>query len=46
MPGKISSYTLTDVQGTIDNTLCRISFTCNVPKLGSYRVEYEGRMLE
>ena len=40
------AYTLTDVEGSIDNTLCRVSFSCNVPRLGSYRVEFEGRLLE
>lgn len=39
------AYTLTDVEGSIDNTLCRVSFSCAVPELGSYRVEYEGRLL-
>lgn len=40
------SYTLTGVEGSVDNTLCRIVFTCDVPRLGLYRVEYEGRLLE
>lgn len=38
-------YTLTDVEGSVDNTLCRIAFTCMVPQLGTYRMEYEGRLL-
>ena len=40
------SYTLTDVEGSIENTLCRVAFTCTVPRLGTYRMEYEGRLLE
>ena len=40
------SYTLTEVEGSVDNTLCCVSFSCEVPNLGSYRVEYEGRLLE
>lgn len=40
------SYTLSDVEGTIDNTHCRVAFTCTVPRLGSYRMVYEGRLLE
>lgn len=39
------AYTLTDVKGSIENTLCQLSFTCNVPSLGTYRMEYEGRLL-
>lgn len=40
------SYTLSDVEGSIDNTLCRVAFTCTVPRLGTYRMEYEGLLLE
>jgi len=40
------SYTLTEVEGSVDNTLCRIGFSCDVPRLGRYRVEFEGRLLE
>lgn len=40
------SYALSDIEGSIDNTLCRVAFTCTVPRLGTYRVEYEGRLLE
>lgn len=40
------SYTLTEVEGSIDNTVCRVAFTCTVPSLGTYRMEYEGRLLE
>lgn len=39
------SYTLTDVEGSIDNTDCRVAFTCDVPRLGTYRMVYEGRLL-
>lgn len=39
-------YTLTDVEGTIDGVQCRIAFSCDVPRLGSYRVEYTGTLLE
>ena len=39
------SYTLTEVEGAIDEVVCRMSFTCDVPKLGTYRMEYEGRLL-
>lgn len=40
------SYTLSEVEGLIDNTLCRVAFTCTVPRLGTYRMVYEGRLLE
>lgn len=39
------SYTLTDVEGSVEDILCRISFTCDVPRLGTYRTEYEGLLL-
>lgn len=39
------SYTLTDVEGSVEEILCRISFTCDVPRLGTYRMEYEGLLL-
>ena len=39
------SYTLTEVEGAIDEIVCRMSFTCDVPRLGTYRMEYEGRLL-
>ena len=39
------SYTLTEVEGSIDEIICRMSFTCDVPRLGTYRMEYEGRLL-
>ena len=39
------SYTLTEVEGAIDEVVCRMNFTCDVPKLGTYRMEYEGRLL-
>lgn len=38
-------YTLTDVEGSVEDILCRISFTCDVPRLGTYRMEYEGLLL-
>lgn len=39
------SYTLTDVEGSVEDILCRISFTCDVPRPGTYRMEYEGLLL-
>ena len=42
----MEAYTLTDVRGSIDGTVCRVAFSCDVPRLGVYRVEYEGRLLE
>lgn len=39
------SYTLTEVEGSIDGVDCRVSFTCNVPNLGTYRMEYEGKLI-
>lgn len=38
-------YTLTGIEGLIDDTLCQMTFSCNVPRIGSYRVEYEGRFV-
>lgn len=42
----LEAYTLTEVAGSVEGTVCRVGFTCNVPRLGTYRVEYEGRLLE
>lgn len=42
----LPSYELTDLTGSIDGVLCRVGFACDVPNLGSYRVEFEGRLLE
>ncbi|WP_290539617.1 hypothetical protein [Alistipes sp.] len=39
------AYTLTEVKGSIDGVNCRVSFVCNVPRLGTYRVEYEGKLI-
>ena len=39
------AYTLTDVEGSVNDIVCRMAFTCSVPKLGSYRMEYEGLLL-
>ncbi len=39
------AYTLTGVEGSVNDIVCRIAFTCSVPKLGTYRMEYEGRLL-
>ncbi len=39
------AYALAGVEGSVDDIVCRIGFTCNVPNLGSYRMEYEGRLL-
>ena len=39
------AYTLTEVEGAIDGVNCRVSFICNVPKLGTYRMEYEGKLI-
>ncbi|WP_195498562.1 hypothetical protein [Alistipes timonensis] len=42
----LPSYTLTEVEGTIDGVNCRVSFTCTVPKLEkTYRMEYEGKLI-
>ena len=41
----LPSYTLTEVEGSIDGIVCRVSFTCNVPRLGTYRMEYEGKLI-
>ncbi len=40
------SYTLTDVEGAIEGVQCRLAFSCDVPGLGSYRVQYTGTLLE
>ena len=42
----LKAYTLTEVAGSVEGTVCRVGFTCDVPRLGVYRVEYEGRLLE
>ena len=42
----LEAYTLTEVAGSVEGTVCRVGFTCDVPRLGTYRVEYEGRLLE
>lgn len=34
-------FMLTEIEGTIDGTLFRMAFTC----MGTYRMEYEGRLL-
>lgn len=39
------SYTFTGIEGSIDNVDCRISLTCNVDGLESWRMTYEGRLL-
>lgn len=39
------AYTLTGVEGSVNDIICRMAFTCSVPKLGTYRMEYEGRLL-
>ena len=39
------AYTLTGVEGSVNDIVCRMAFTCSVPKLGTYRMEYEGRLL-
>lgn len=41
----VPAYTLTRVEGSVNDLICRMAFTCNVPKLGSYRMEYEGLLL-
>ncbi|WP_347281824.1 hypothetical protein [uncultured Alistipes sp.] len=41
----LPAYTLTNVEGSIDGIDCRVAFSCNVPKLGAYRVEYQGKLL-
>ena len=42
----LEAYTLTEVAGSVEGTVCRVGFTCDVPRLGTYRVEYEGHLLE
>ena len=42
----IASYKLTEVSGSIDGIECRVAFSCDVPRLGAYRVEYVGKLLE
>lgn len=42
----LKAYTLTEVAGSVEGTVCRVAFSCDVPKLGVYRVEYEGHLLE
>lgn len=39
------AYTLTQIEGAVSDILCHMSFSCDVPRLGSYRVEYDGRLL-
>ncbi len=31
----MEAYTLTDVKGSIDGTVCRVAFSCDVPRLGT-----------
>lgn len=40
------AYTLTHIEGSIDDILCRVSFSCDVPQKGLCRVEYEGKLLK
>lgn len=42
----MAAYTLTQVEGSIDGVTCRVSFSCDVPRLGVYRVTYEGLLKE
>ncbi len=42
----MAAYTLTQVEGSIDGVTCRVSFSCNVPRLGIYQVTYEGLLKE
>lgn len=42
----LPAYTLTEVSGSIDGIECRVAFSCDVPRLGAYRVEYVGKLLE
>ena len=35
------AYTLTGVEGSVNDIVCRMAFTC----MGTYRMEYEGRLL-
>ena len=42
----MEAYALTDVTGSIDGVQCRVSFSCDVPRLGEYRVEYNGKLLK
>ena len=37
----VAKYVITDLEGSIDNLKCHVSFTC----AGVYKVEYEGRLI-
>lgn len=42
----MEAYTLTEVEGSIDGVRCHVSFSCDVPRLGAYRVAYDGKLLK
>ena len=37
-----AKYPITDLNGSIDNVFCTLTFTC----MGSFRVQFTGRMLD
>ena len=39
------SYTLTKVEGSVADVVCRMGFTCAIPNMGTFRMEYEGRLI-
>ena len=41
----LPSYTLTEVEGSIEDVNCRIGFTCAIPNMGTFRMEYTGRLI-
>ncbi len=40
----MEAYALTDVDIRIEGVRCSVRFTCDVPRVGLYTVEYEGRL--
>lgn len=39
------SYALTEVEGSIEDVNCRLGFTCTIPNMGTFRMEYTGRLI-
>lgn len=40
------AYALSEIEGSVDDTFCRVAFTCTITRMGTFRVVYEGRLLE
>lgn len=40
----MEAYALTDVEIRIEGVRCAVRFACDVPRVGRYTVEYEGRL--